>query len=97
MQKYQISKRNSNIVEISLTKSPDSHIRLQTLNNNVYCAISTYVNPSDRGNGFGKVLYECMIDYVKKEKAKFSATCPFIVDLADQDKTIKNIYISKAV
>jgi predicted GNAT family acetyltransferase len=97
MEKYKITKRNSNIVEINLVQFQDSHLKLQLLNDKVYCAISTYVNPNDRGKGIGKSLYECMIDYIRKEKAQFTAACPFIVDLADHDKTISDIYISKIV
>jgi predicted GNAT family acetyltransferase len=97
MKKYQIVKRNSNIVEIQLTKYPDSHLRMQKLDGNVYCAISTYVNPDDRGQGIGKLLYQAMLEYIREQNAKFSALCPFIVDLADEDKTVKDIYVTKIV
>ncbi|MDR0675203.1 MAG: N-acetyltransferase [Mycoplasmataceae bacterium] len=95
MKNYQINKRNNNIVEIKLNKYPDSHLCMQLLNSNIYCAISTYVNPNDRGQGIGKLLYQSMLDYVRSQNAKFNAMCPFIVDLADQDKSIKDIYVTK--
>jgi predicted GNAT family acetyltransferase len=97
MKNYQISKRNSNIVEIKLSKYPTSHLRMQLLDNNIYCAISTYVNPDDRGQGIGKLLYSAMLDYVREQNAKFSAMCPFIVDLANHDKTVKDIYVNTIV
>jgi predicted GNAT family acetyltransferase len=94
MKKYQIGKRNSNIIEIKLNRYPESHLRLQLLDNNIYCAISTYVNPNDRGQGIGKLLYQAMLDYVRSQKAKFNAMCPFIVDLAERDSSIKDIYVT---
>ncbi|MDR2369515.1 MAG: N-acetyltransferase [Mycoplasmataceae bacterium] len=94
MTNYQINKRNSNIVEIVLNKYADSHLRMQLQDNEIYCVISTYVDPTHRGQGVGKLLYQAMLDYVRKQKAKFSAVCPFVIDLAQHDKSVQDIYVA---
>jgi predicted GNAT family acetyltransferase len=93
--KYQVHNRKDDILEIKLVGVENSYLRLQKLTDKVYCAITTFVDPNTRGEGVGKKLYEALIDYVKTNDAKFKATCPFVVELAQQDKINKNRYITE--
>jgi predicted GNAT family acetyltransferase len=95
MNKYCIKEKNSGIVELGLKNHPESHLIFQLLENNVYCAVSTYVSPDDRGKGVGKLLYLSGVQYIRDKKSKFCATCPFIVNLAAEDKTIGDIYVNR--
>lgn len=91
--KSTIKNKNNNIIEISFDDK-NSYIRLQKLENNIFCAITTFVDPTQRGKGIGNKLYDEMIKYIKSNNAKFKATCPFIVDKAKEDKNIKDIYLA---
>ncbi|MDR3163755.1 MAG: GNAT family N-acetyltransferase [Mycoplasmataceae bacterium] len=93
MSSYTISKRNSGVIELSITTQSNAYIRLQDMGDNIYCAITTFVDPSLRGKGIGRKLYKALIEFVRDTKVKFSATCPFIVKLAESDKTITDIYL----
>ncbi|MDR1235176.1 MAG: N-acetyltransferase [Mycoplasmataceae bacterium] len=93
MNEYLIKKQKNNIYELRLVKHPDSCLTMKLLKNSVYCAVSTHVFFDDRGHGIGKLLYQAMIDYIRKQKAKFNAACSFIMKQADLDKTVKDIYL----
>ncbi|MDR2823513.1 MAG: GNAT family N-acetyltransferase [Mycoplasmataceae bacterium] len=96
MGKSQIKHLNSGIIEITVT-GIKGYVRLQETSDHVYCAITTFVDPEHRDHGAGAKLYEAVIEFVRKENAKFSATCPYIVCKADEDKSIKDIYVPKTV
>ncbi|MDR0739274.1 MAG: N-acetyltransferase [Mycoplasmataceae bacterium] len=92
MEKYLVEKKNSNMYQLTLKQYPTSFLMMQLLDQQLYCVISTHVDFDQRGKGIGTHLYKAMLDFIRKEKAKFNATCPFIVKLADLDQTIKDIY-----
>jgi predicted GNAT family acetyltransferase len=91
--KYQIHKRKDDILEIKLDGFDGSYLRIQKLDDKVYCAINTFVDPTHRGEGIGKKLYDALIEFIKSENAQFKATCPFVVEIAQQDKENKKLYI----
>jgi predicted GNAT family acetyltransferase len=91
--KYQIRKHKDDIIDIKLAGFDTSYLRLQKLDNKLYCAISTFVDPTSRGQGVGRKLYESLIDFIKSENAQFKATCPFVVELVQQDKENKKLYL----
>lgn len=88
----EIKNRSNNIIEISLPNK-NSYVRLQKNDDDTYCAVTTFVDPGHRGKGIGSILYDEMIKFIKGNKTKFRATCPFIVDRANQDKKNKDIYL----
>ncbi|MDR3329795.1 MAG: N-acetyltransferase [Mycoplasmataceae bacterium] len=92
---YRIEKRNNQIIDIVLIGHTTSHIRLQQLDDVTYCVISTYVDNAERGQGLGTKLYKAMLSYIRENKAKFSATCPYIAEIAANDKTVKDIYTER--
>lgn len=92
MANYKVKKFNSDICEISIPKYKDSYIRVQLIQEHLYCAISTFVSPEDRGEGIGGALYDTLLKFIRDHKAHFAATCPFIVQKADEDKSVKDIY-----
>ncbi|MDR1991351.1 MAG: N-acetyltransferase [Mycoplasmataceae bacterium] len=96
MIKYQIKKKQSGVIELYLDKHPESRIILLTTAKNTYCVVSTHVDINERGKGIGKSLYLAMIEFIRKQHAKFSATCPFIAELANTDKSVKDVYIRQS-
>ncbi|GHU27404.1 hypothetical protein FACS1894152_4000 [Bacilli bacterium] len=92
MSKVNINHKNSKAVEFTAERN-QAHLNLILVKENVYCIVSTYVNDNLRGKGIGKVLYEAAIAYIRKQNAKFYATCAYAAALADADKSIKDIYI----
>jgi predicted GNAT family acetyltransferase len=93
MANYSIAKKNSGVIELTITNLSDAYVRLQDMGSNVYCAITTFVAPTLRGQGVGKKLYKALVEFIRDSKAHFSATCPFIVQIAENDKTIQDIYL----
>jgi predicted GNAT family acetyltransferase len=90
--KVTIKPRNNGIIEIAYEEK-GSYIRLQQINPDLYCVITTFVDANQRGKGLGEKLYLEMIKFIRENKAKFKATCPFVVAKANQDKSIKDIYL----
>jgi predicted GNAT family acetyltransferase len=88
-----IKNKSNDIIEICL-EDKSSYIRLQKLQDNTYCVITTFVDPAHRGKGLGNVLYEEMIKFIRENKTQFKATCPYVVDKAKEDKKNKDIYLS---
>ncbi|MDR3257238.1 MAG: N-acetyltransferase [Mycoplasmataceae bacterium] len=92
---YRIEKRNNQIIDLVLVGHAASHIRLQQIDDTTYCVISTYVDSAERGQGLGTKLYKAMLSYIHENKAKFSATCPYVAEIASNDKSVKDIYIER--
>ncbi|GHU47972.1 hypothetical protein FACS1894218_3630 [Bacilli bacterium] len=92
MSKVNVNHKNSKAVEFN-TERNRAHLDLILVKENIYCIVSTYVDDNLRGKGIGKVLYEAAVEYVRKQNAKFYATCAYAAALADEDKSIKDIYI----
>ncbi|MDR0825682.1 MAG: N-acetyltransferase [Mycoplasmataceae bacterium] len=92
MSKVNINHKNSKAIEFN-TERNKAHLDMILVKEGVYCIVSTFVDDTLRGQGVGKVLYKAAIDYIKKQNAKFYATCPYAAALADEDKSIKDIYI----
>jgi predicted GNAT family acetyltransferase len=92
---YRIEKRNNQIIDLVLVGHATSHIRLQQMEDATYCVISTYVDSAERGQGLGTKLYEAMLSFINENKAKFSATCPYVAEIAANDKSVKDIYIKR--
>ncbi|GHU31930.1 hypothetical protein FACS1894166_04290 [Bacilli bacterium] len=92
MSKVTINHKNSKAIEFN-TERNKAHLEMILVKDNVYCMVSTFVDDTLRGKGIGKVLYQAAVDYVKKQNAKFYATCPYVAALAEEDKHIKDIYI----
>lgn len=88
-----IKNKANNIIEIGF-EDKNSFVRLQKLDDGNYCAITTFVDPNQRGKGIGNKLYLEMIKFIRTNNVKFKATCPFIVEIAKNDKSVKDVYLS---
>lgn len=53
--------------------------------NNILTIYHTEIKPEAKGKGFGKQLFDNMLDYVAKEKLLVKPLCPFVHAMFDKD------------
>jgi predicted GNAT family acetyltransferase len=87
-----IKNKSNDIIEI-LFENKNSYIRLQKCDENTFCVITTFVDPSYRGKGIGNDLYLEMIKFIRSNNVKFKATCPYIAEKATKDESVKDIFV----
>ncbi|NLX83572.1 MAG: N-acetyltransferase [Clostridiales bacterium] len=58
-------------------RTPQAAIRFRTVADDQIEVISTYTNPSLRGQGIARKLVEKVVDYARENKLKISSTCSY--------------------